>query len=62
MNSKMMYNLDHIQKLMKDRQPSKVCEVTGLSRHTYYRVRDGVGNVSYETVKLLSDYFMEAEQ
>jgi len=57
----MMYNLEHIQRLMKDRQPSKVCEATGLSRHTYYRVRDGVGNVTYDTVKVLSDYFMDVE-
>ena len=61
MNSKMMFNLEHIQRLMKDRQPSKVCEATGLSRHTYYRVRDGVGNVTYDTVKVLSDYFMDVE-
>jgi len=57
----MMYNLEQVQKMMKDRQQSKVCEATGISRHTYYRVRDGVGNVSYETVKVLSDYFMEIE-
>ena len=61
MNSKMMYNLEHIQRLMKDRQPSTVCDATGLSRHTYYRVRDGVGNVTYDTVKVLSDYFMDVE-
>ena len=36
-----------------------VSNATGLSRHTMYRVRDGaIDNVNYETVKVLSDYFL----
>lgn len=61
MNSKMMYTLEHIQRLLRDRQASKISEATGLSRFTIYRVRDGVGNVTYDTVKVLSDYLMEVE-
>jgi len=56
-----MYNLDYVRKAIQDRQPSKVCEATGLSRHTFYRVRDNVGSVSYDTVKVLSDYLKDSE-
>ena len=56
-----MYNLKYVRKAIQDRQASKVCDATGLSRHTFYRVRDNTGNVSYDTVKALSDYLMQAD-
>ena len=61
MNAHMMYSLDYVRKAIQDRQPARVCEATGISRHTFYRVRDNVGNVSYDTVKALFDYLMDAE-
>lgn len=56
-----MYNLKYVRRAIQDRQASKVCDATGLSRHTFYRVRDNTGNVSYDTVKALSDYLMQAD-
>lgn len=56
-----MYNLKHVRRAIQDRQASKVCDATGLSRHTFYRVRDNTGNVSYDTVEKLSDYLMDAD-
>ena len=53
-----MLSLGKIQDIEKQK-PSTVCNATGLSRHTIYRVRDGaIDNVNYETVKVLSDYFL----
>ena len=57
-----LLSLSKIQDGLKNRSPAQVCNATGLSRHTVYRVRDGaIDNVNYETVKVLSDYFL-AEQ
>ena len=57
-----LLSLGKIQDGLKNRSPAQVCNATGLSRHTVYRVRDGaIDNVNYETVKVLSDYFL-AEQ
>ena len=54
-----LLSLGKIQDGLKNRSPAQVCNVTGLSRHTVYRVRDGaIDNVNYETVKVLSDYFL----
>ena len=61
MNANMMYTREYVRNALQDRQITKVCEATGLSRFTLYRFRDNVGNVSYDTVKALSDYFMDAE-
>ena len=61
MNANMMYTREYVRKALQDRQIVKVSEATGLSRCTLYRFRDNVGNVSYDTVKALSDYFMDAE-
>jgi ACT domain-containing protein len=62
MEKEYMYNLDKCRELLGKEQPADVVKATGLSRHTVYRVRDGViDNVNYDTVKSLSDYFMQAE-
>ena len=61
LNAGMMYNLRYVRNAIQDRQASKVCDATGLSRHTFYRVRDNTGNVSYDTVEKLSDYLMQAD-
>lgn len=61
MNANMMYTREYVRKALQDRQIVKVSEATGLSRFTLYRFRDNVGNVSYDTVKALSDYFMDSE-
>ena len=61
LNAGMMYNLRYVRNAIQDRQASKVCDATGLSRHTFYRVRDNTGNVSSDTVKALSDYLMQAD-
>ena len=54
-----LLSLGKIQDGLKNRSPAQVCNATGLSRHTVYRVRDGaIDNVNYETVKVLSDYFL----
>ncbi len=54
-----LLSLGKIQDGLKNKSPAQVCSATGLSRHTVYRVRDGsIGNVNYETVKVLSDYFL----
>ncbi len=53
-----MLTLKDVQVLLKDERPADVCSKTGLSRHTVYRIRDGVfDDVKYTTVKALSDYF-----
>ena len=54
-----LLSLGKIQDALKNKRPVQVCNATGLSRHTVYRVRDGaIDNVNYETVKVLSDYFL----
>jgi|TARA_B100001248_G_scaffold247019_1_gene218113 hypothetical protein len=54
-----LLSLGKIQDGLKNKSPAEVCNATGLSRHTVYRVRDGaIDNVNYETVKVLSDYFL----
>lgn len=53
-----MLTLDSIQEILKgDRNLAAVSKNTGISRWTIYRLRDGVGDAQYETVKTLSDYF-----
>ena len=53
-----MLTLDSIQEILKgDRNLAAVPKNTGISRWTIYRLRDGVGDAQYETVKTLSDYF-----
>lgn len=53
-----MLTLDSIQKILKsDRNIAAVSKKTGISRWTIYRLRDGIGDAQYETVKRLSDYF-----
>jgi|TARA_A200000159_G_scaffold134044_1_gene132431 DNA-binding phage protein len=53
-----MLTLDSIQEILKgDRNLAAVSKKTGISRWTIYRLRDGVGDAQYETVKTLSDYF-----
>ena len=55
-----LLSLGKIQDALKDKSPAQICNATGLSRHTVYRVRDGaIDNVNYETVKVLSDYFLD---
>lgn len=56
-----IYSLDYIRKAIQDRQPARVCEATGIARHTLYRLRDNKGVPSYDTVKALSDYLMQAD-
>ena len=53
-----MLTLDSIQVLLiGDRNFAAGSKKTGISRWTIYRLRDGVGDAQYETVKTLSDYF-----
>jgi DNA-binding Xre family transcriptional regulator len=52
-----MMTLDDIVKALHDRKPTVISAETGLSYQTIWRVSKGeTKNVSYETVKKLSDY------
>ena len=61
MQAGMMYNLKYVQKALQDRQASRVCDATGISPSTFYRVVNKKGSFSYDTVEALSDYLMDAE-
>lgn len=56
-----MLTLEQIVKKLDDRNLSKVAKNVGLHPQTLWRIKHGYTgeNVSYETVKLLSDYLEE---
>lgn len=53
-----MLTLEQIIEQLDDRNLSKVAREVGLSTNTLWRIKHNVAGerVSYETVKLLSDY------
>jgi uncharacterized protein YerC len=53
--SNTILRLDVIRLMLRDRQPNKISEATGISRFTIYRIRDG-HEAKYETIEKLSDY------
>jgi len=52
-----MITLLQVVELLQDRNISHIAEKTGLTYQTVWRVKNGVPNVSYSTLKKLSDYF-----
>jgi len=55
-----MLTIEDIIKRLKDRQPTKIAEETGLAYQTIWKIRTGrTKNVTYETLKALSDYLEE---
>ena len=55
-----MLNLEEVREKIKDRKLRVVAEQTGLNYNTVWRVATGrVKEVSYDTIKKLSDYLEE---
>jgi len=55
-----MLTIEDIIKRLKDRQPTKIAEETRLAYQTIWKIRTGrTKNVTYETLKALSDYLEE---
>ena len=54
-----MLNPEQIKDKLQDRKLSAVAENTGLHYNTLRKLRDGEAKEpSYETIKVLSDYFV----
>lgn len=52
-----MLTIEEVRKRISDRKPAVIATATGLSYDTVWRVQRGdFKQVSYETVKALSDY------
>jgi hypothetical protein len=55
-----MLTLEQIIKALDDRNWKRVSEGSGVNYQTVWKIaRGNAGNVSYETVKKLSDYLLE---
>ena len=56
-----MLTIDEIKKQLADRRLTVVAERTGLHYNTLKLIRDGKGNPTYSTLKIISDYLQGGE-